>query len=297
MTDQQPTQKHNNLLAWHGLTIPMQDEWHPLKIEGDHQKGSISVGDMAGPVFKLQWLRPPKNYDGRMWVDKRRKSIAGKHESENPPRPGSFEHVSWVKNLNIREEAEKTVWWGCSKRSEVLVVVLLTNLREKELNEWFIENALTYLQVIPGEQEWPWRIYSVQCTLPAGYRLQQTRMAAGDIALEFKRGNQDRLVVRQVYPASLALERRPMAGWLKDRVFNEQRRLRQETEQKQNDVWLKRKGRKPLPFPLSWLRPRRYESVIDRDRQLDRLMIVEGEWPEGKSTTPVNDILASMQEK
>ena len=292
MTDQQ---QYSNMLAWHGLTIPMQDDWHPLKIEGEHQKGSISVGDMIGPIFKLQWLRPPKGYDGRMWVDKRRKSVAGEHQSHNPPCPESFEHVSWVKNLAIRQEAEKTVWWGCSKKSEVLVEVLLTNLREREVNEWFLEHALPQLKVIPEGKEWPWKIYSVRCTIPAGYRLHQTRMAAGDIAFEFNRGKSDKLLVRQVYPASLALERRSMIGWLKDRVFTEHRRLRPEDEKKHNASWLKHKGRKPLPFPLGWLRPKRYTSVIDRNQELDRLMIVESEWPVGATTQPVDQILASMK--
>lgn len=289
------SQQHENYLAWHGLTIPMQDGWHPLKIEGNHQKGSIAVGDMTGPVFKLQWLRPPKGYDGKMWVDKRRKSVAGNQESANPPRPESFEFVSWIKNLAIREESDKTVWWGCSKKSEVLVEVLLTNLREAEINQWFIENALPNLKVIPKDRDWPWKIYSVRCTVPSGYNLNKRRLAAGDIALEFERGKKDRLVVRQVYPASLALERRSLSGWLEDRVFTEQRRLRHDSEQKHDNTSLKRSGRKPLPFPLGWMRPKRFASVIDCDQTLDRLLIVESEWPEGGRPRPVDDILASMR--
>lgn len=288
---------HNlaNRIAWQGLTIPVQADWRPLRIEGDDQKGAITIGDMTGPVFKLSWLRPPKGYDSKGWIDKRRKSTAGNQMSPNPPQPDSFERVSWVENLRIREESEKTVWWGCSKNDGVLVEVLLTNLREESINRWFLREALPNLTVVPKTQPWPWKIYSVHCEIPSEYRMTERRLATGDIAFQFARGKSSKLRLRQVFPASLALARRSFAGWLRDRVFNEHRRFRRAREDKPSDTEVKWSGRRQFPFPLGWLGPRTCLVLGLQDVDLDRLLIVEGEWRRGHSRAPVEEVMASMR--
>lgn len=290
------TSSQENLLAWQGLAIPIQEEWRPLKIEGDHQKGAITVGSMDGPVFQLRWLRPPKSYDAAEWIKKRCRAVAGGQTSDDPPRPDGFAMASWVRSLAIRQESEKTVWWGYAEPAHLLVEILLTNLCDDKTNAWFIRHALPKLTVAAATEDCPWSIYSSRCVIPPGYILRRQRLAAGDIALEFTADKGRRLLVRQVFPALLALQRRPYAGWLRDRVFKERRRFRKDCETTREDglrmTWT---GWKRIPFPLGFLLPRRWETVVAHDEYLDRLLIVESEWRDGATVKSAEDILKTMR--
>jgi hypothetical protein len=288
------TSSDDNHLAWQGLEIPMRDDWRPLRIEGEHRKGSITIGDMDGPVFQLRWIRPPRDSDSSGWIKARRLSVAGGQESRGAPRPESFESSSWIKNLAIREESKKTVWWGRSERSNVLVEILLTSLSGSGVNQCFLKSALPNLRVASPTEDNLWQIYSARFVIPAGYRLVRKRLAAGDIALEFVRGWGEKLLVRQVYPAGLALERRSLQGWLRDRVFKEHRRFRQETEDRHDGQHVKWSGWKRLPFPLGWISPRRCDVLIRQEQDLDRLMIVKYEWQDGTEVKSVDKIADGM---
>jgi len=293
MTSARPSPEAH-LLAWQGLEVPLRDDWRPLRIEGGYSKGSVTVGDIEGPIFQVRWIRPPKGADTDGWIKARRQSVAAGQESRGAPRPEGFDSVSWIKNLAVREESKKTVWWGRSPRANALVEILLTNLRGTEVNTQFIKDSLPKLRVVPPSEDSWWRIYSARFFVPAGYRLARQRLATGDIALEFVRGWGERLLVRQVYPAALALERRSMAGWLRDPVFKEHRRFRRETEDRHEGRRIRWTGWKRLPFPLGWITPRRCDSIILQNRDLDRLLIAESQWTEGTDVVPVDKIADGM---
>lgn len=286
----------SHLLAWQGLTVPIQEDWRPLRIEGDYKDGAIAVGHMDGPVFQLRWLRPPEGYDADRWIAKRTKSVAAGQTSENPPRPDDFEPVSWIRSLAVRQESVKTVWWGYAKKAHVLVEILVTNLSDEATNRWFLRRSLPKLTATAKDEKCPWSIYSSRCVIPPGYVLNRKRLAAGDIALEFTGDKGRKLLVRQVFPAMLALQRRPYAGWLRDRVFKERREFRKETEvTRDHGLQMNWKGWKRVPFPLGFVLPHRCESVIAHDESLDRLLIVESECSNGAKVTPPDQILETMR--
>jgi len=179
----------------------------------------------------------------------------------------------------------------------VLVEVLLTNRSDKKTNRWVIRHALPKLTVTGPADDCRWSIYSSRCVVPPGYVLQHKRLAAGDIALEFTGDKGRKLLVRQVFPAMLALQRRSYAGWLRDRVFKERRRFRRSSESTRDDgLQMNWSGWKRVPFPLGLLLPRRCESVIAHDEHLDRLLIVVSEWKNGTSVRSVDDILETMRQ-
>lgn len=277
--------------------IPLKEDWRPLRIEGDHKKGSVTIGNMDGPVFQLRWLRPSKNYDGVKWIKGRCKATAGGQTSDNPPCPEAFEQAEWIENLAIRQESEKTVWWGYSKTGAVLVEILLTNLCSQEVNRWFKRHALPKLDVTPPTEDCVWSVYSCRFTIPPGYILNRKRLASGDLAFEFIGTTGKKIIIRQVFPALLALQRRSYQAWLRDRVFKERRRCRKESEATLDDgLQLNWTGRKKLPFPFGFLFPRQWVAVICHDEFLDRLLIVESEWKKGRQVAAIDPILDSMRE-
>jgi hypothetical protein len=289
------TTASEELLAWMGFEVPIKEDWRPLRMDGEHHKGSITVGDMNGPIFQLRWLRAPKGYDGREWIEKRRTDVAGGQKSPGAPQPRGFSHVSWIKDLSIREESQKTVWWGRSKEDGVLVEILLTNLCDPVANNWFLKVALPKLTVLPASDAWRWRVFSSRFMVPARYTLARKRLAAGDITLQFVRGEDERLTLRQVFPARLALRRRKLVAWLKHRPFRETRRIRAEAEDVESDNRAMISGWKNLPFPVGWLFPRHCRMLAVQDRGLDRLLIVEHEWAGPAPQESVDDLVAGMK--
>lgn len=289
--EQLPTEEQ---ICWQGLQVPIQKDWRPLRVEGSYEDGSVTIGDMMAPIFQLRWIRPATEQDGKKWIEGRCNSAAGGQTSRKAPHPESFEHVAWIKDLAIREESQKTVWWGTATNKEVFVELLLTNLCKPAFSRWVIKEALPLLRVMSKTEESLWQIYSARFTVPPGYVLNHSRLAAGDISLEFKREDRQKLTVRQVYPAALALDRRPMRAWLRNRVTTDRRRLCVDQEQK-SDHKVKWTGWKRYPFPLGWIVPNRFESLILEDLHLDRLLIAESEWKDGSKTTRVDDIVSAMQ--
>ncbi len=292
--------------AWQGLTVPLRPEWRPLRIEGNWEQGAVTIGDRQGAVFSLRWLRPAGGVDGAAWIAQRTEQTAAGQSSPRPPQPAGFTAVNWIRGLAVREEARKTVWWGYAPtpdapkdaptqsavRPGVLVEAILTDLAKPETNAWFIEHSLPRLQAQPENGPLDWRIYSARFATPPGFRLQEHRLASGDLALRFKRGRREGLLLRQVYPAGLALARRNAEGWLADRPFLERRRFRGELTEPRPQT-LMRTGWKRIPFPFGPFAPRRCTGLLVE--AADRLFMAEAEG--GEETQAMADrATRAMQE-
>lgn len=288
------TEPRNYHLSWQGLRVPIQKDWRPLRIEGDHDQGNVTAGDAEGPVFQLRWLRVPEGYDAENWIEKRKIDVAAGQCSPEPPCPNGFDTVDWIRDLSIREECEKTVWWGHSETGRVMVEVLLTGLCAPKLNQWFLDRSLPALQAFAPDEPWLWEIFSTHFVTPVGYKLKQHRLATGDMAFEFVRKRRERLLVRQVYPAGLALQRRTLPGWLRDRPFKESRRIRVSEEQAADDGRLLWTGWKRLPFPLGWIFPQQWEALIVRDEAADRLLMAEREWRRANDGPGTDELVSTM---
>jgi hypothetical protein len=60
-----------------------------------------------------------------------------------------------------------------------------------------------------------WSVLDLSCETPAGMTLANHVLSAGDLRLRFRDGKANRdVLVRQIRPASLALQRQPIEKWL-----------------------------------------------------------------------------------
>lgn len=62
-------------------------------------------------------------------------------------------------------------------------------------------------------EETAWSILDLSCAAPAGWKLGSHQLMAGDLRLTFTRGG-DRLLIRQIAPARLALSRQSIEKWI-----------------------------------------------------------------------------------
>ncbi len=269
-----------DFISWQGFRIPLMREWRPLKIEGGFRKGSVAIGDVSGPLFEIRWVRPDAaDFDGRAWIS-RNKERSSDNIASAPPRPQGFSSVGWIKEFEDKGSSKKTVWWGYSVEGMVLIEIVVGEIIDKPSYEWIISEAIPSLKVSKPDEEWIWRIFSAQFSVPAGFVLERHRLNNGDMSLCFTRGKKERLVMRQVYPADLAVGRRSLEKWFDESPFRESRKFREAKDgvrcERKKDFTVD--GWKLVPFPFGFVRPRRCRRLAAVDDASDRIFMTEYEY-------------------
>jgi hypothetical protein len=273
-----------SLLAWEGWRLAMPREWQPLKLSGSHEKGFVIVGDSQVAIFQLKWLRPGGRGGcrGEAWVAGRLKQLGAAPEA-HPPAAARFTACGWVNGLQKEEGKRTTYWYGVAEGAGLLLEFVVNGVLPDGLLRIAVREVLPSLAATDRDAETMWAMYDMSFASPPGYRLARRQLRSGDVALEFRRGGRETLLLRQVYPADLALSRRPYERWLALYPFTEHRRLRRSSVR--SDPWsdagrarlrgVRRRAWKRLAAPLGWCAPRRSTALAVTDESSNRLLIAE----------------------
>ena len=272
----------SNVIAWQGWELRVPQDWRPLEIAGDYKRGKMMIGNAEIPVVQIKWWRPEeKEFYDYEWIAARIRKLKAL-PSDNPPRPPGFSNTGWVKDLEFKENISKTIWYGYAKSAGVMMELVMTSIADSSIRKMVVSKILPNLKVYRRDEETRWALYNVSYRIPSGWILSRKHLYSGDIALEFTNSeNKSLLVVRQVYPAELALSRRSMEQWLENPVFRTRRKFHIDADtkyrfaEKRFDRALLRKGKLRVAFPLAWLKPLCYDAMIAVDSNLDRLYIAE----------------------
>ena len=279
-----PAALQQSLLAWEGWQLAIPPEWQPLKLTGSREKGAVIVGDGEAAILQLKWRRTDRQWAGRgdAWVAARLKQVCAEPEAD-PPAAAGFTACGWVNGLE-QEEGKRTIYWyGYSEAGGLLLEVVVNGVLPDRLRQVSARDVLPTLAVTGSDEATMWAMYGMRFVSPPGFRLARRQLRSGDVALEFRKGRAEALLLRQVYPADLALERRPYERWLELYPFVEHRRLRRSTVR--TDAWrhatraglggIRRRAWKRLGVPLGWCAPRRSVALAARDQASNRLLIAE----------------------
>ena len=269
-------------ISWAGWSLPVRDTWRPMKIEGSQDKGTMVIGDAEKPLLLVQWRHPGaiETFDADAWLRDRFRRIKAR-PSPDAPKPAGIERAEWVRELETREGQHKTIWYGYANNAGLLIELTATSLTEQAIREEVFGTLLPRLEVSGAGDPCRWELYNVSFQSPPRYVLLRRHLYSGDIALLLRHPSAATLMVRQVYPAALALSRRPLGEWLDRSPFMERRRFAKGagTEdappQSGGAPRVTRRGWKRLPSPLGWLRPRFSTALAAVDATLDRLLIAE----------------------
>ena len=285
-------------LSWCGWSLPVPADWRPLKIEGGWEQGAMMVGDADGPVFKILWWRPGElDFEPFRWLAERWARLRA------APDPGAsvpkgFRETGHVRDLARREGVAKSVWCGHAPAAGLVVECVTTSGVAEAKRSLFHEAVLPRLAAHPREGDTPWSLFSARFVSPPGFQLDARRLTLGDIALAFRGEDGRRLVLRQFYPAGLALGRLPLARWLDEPPFPERRRLRRaQSAPWQGADGVMRRGWKRLPSPLGWCRPLYSAAGIQVDSVRDRLLMAELQSPrEDDAEAVLEQAVAAMRQ-
>lgn len=263
------------------MDVPAQ--WRPLKIEGEHSGGTMILGRGADVVMQLKWWRPKlKRFRPDRWLRRRLKVVKAKIDDDATcPSPDGFEPVSLAKSRRRRgKDGPLTLWYGWAPDAGVQIeAVVAPQESGGRRAPW---HALKSLRAAKMGAPTVWAVFDSLFHVPADFVIDKHELLLGDLSLQFTGPNRQMLMLRQVYPADLALERREMADWLEFSRFRTRRHFCGDTDENwvvENDgrrlKGLRRMGVRVYPFPLGVVRPLYSTGAAVRDAETGRLLVVE----------------------
>lgn len=271
------------LLAWAGWQMRVPAEWRPLKLLGTADNGSMMVGDAMCACFSVHWQYSRRAIsDGEAWARQRLKRL-GLLPDPSPPAAERFSACTWAHGVQVEEDKQTTHWFGYAARANLLLGIKVNGVLPEDQRDLVTRLVLPSVQTSPSDRETSWAMYDLSFMTPPGFKLFRRHLYMGDVALEFRKGRRESLLLRQVYPGDLALARRDYERWLEAYPFNEHRSLRKSSVT--TSTWhdphhadltgLRRRGRKRIPVPLGGIAPRWNHALAVHDQTLNRLLIAE----------------------
>jgi hypothetical protein len=268
-------------LAWCGWRLDLPRDWRPLRFTGVWRGGAVLVGTSEEAVFSVEWTRPDaRRFVPREWVEARAARLKGRPQAP-APRPDGFDPVAFVTRPPSRTALPNQVWIAWHAGCRLGLTLTLNGTATEAAMRTALEDILPSLSATPLDAPTPWAAFEASFLSPPRFTLSRWRLFSGDIALEWIGPSRRRMCVRQVYPACIALARRPLAAWIADYPFVERRRvtpIRDPTPRSflRDGVVLEGlalAARRALPFPLHRVGATDGMAVAVRDTALDRLLL------------------------
>lgn len=275
-----PRKDGRHAFAWQGWGVVVPIEWNAIRLEGDWDRGFALLADLSGPKLGLRWSAS-KTEDVGQIGKLVKQAICGElgqlaeSEAVADAPPGD-----WVGGRRFCEPEPpgRDVWVGKSPASgRIVELIYHVDRRDAVLAA---ELLPTLFDTAPTA-ETAWAVLDLSCRIPAGFRLVSQGLAAGDLRLTFEKGRQ-RISVRQIGPARLALSRQPLEKWLEQQLYPSRKFYK--TEGKPAPVTIadavsglrQNQSKKRRAFLFRSI-PRAVSTLILHDRARDRIVLVQAD--------------------
>jgi hypothetical protein len=261
--------------------VRVPEDWRPVDLQGEWGKGNAVIGDADAGLMQVKWWRPAsRSFDPRRWAAARARAMAAALGAG--PMPEGFEESSFFGEVPSRGGGARAIWFGWHPGAR-LAIEAAVNLGGGAGARRALRDVLPGLRCAPADGPQDWAVFGSSFRSPAGFRLEAKRIFSGDVALRLSGGRRARLVLRQVYPAAVALQRRPIEKWLAAFPFEEHRRRR---EAGRPEPWtvkgdgealegVRVSGVKRLRFPFGSVSSRPSSACALVDCGMDRLLLAE----------------------
>jgi len=279
--------------------------WRPLKIEGKFSGGTMILGRGADVVMQLKWWRPKLNrFRPDRWLHRRLKSLkASIDDKATCPSPDGFEPVTRaISHGGKRGKGDAcALWYGWAPNAGVQIEAVVGP--QDSGGHGAPWRALKSLRAAEMDAPTTWAVFDSPFHVPAGFVVDMHEMFLGDLSLQFTGPDRQTLMLRQIYPADLALQRREIADWLEFSRFRTRRHFYGETEQKwaiehrgRRMEGVRRTGVKSYPFPLSGVRSLCSIGAVVHDTEAGRLLVAEHDSPRPHDDSLLRRIILAMNQ-
>ena len=265
----------------------IREEWCPLRIEGAWDRGMMMVGNSYEAAFQIKWWRPGKaRFNAAAWLNRRARQVGGAAAELSIARPAGVTDSRWVPSARIKGGGEMSIWYGWAPAGRVVLEVTVNGAVSEQTQRFVTDQVLPTITVTSEDEATRWAVFEIGFVSPPGFRIVNRYLKSGDMALRFSGPDRALLTVRQVYPASIAQDRRPLEKWLDafPKSPGERRCYRASgaarpwrVEAPTAGAWegLCREGRKVFAWPLAGLASRVSVAAGVVDGELDRLLLAE----------------------
>lgn len=285
------------------MNVPSQ--WRPLKIDGNFRGGAMILGRGADVVMQVKWWRPKrKRFRPDRWLRRRLRSVKARiDEDADCPSPEGFEPVTLASTRAGRRSKEGSfaLWYGWAPDAGVQIEAVVGPQRSGgRRGPW---RALESLRVTKEGEPTTWALFDSLFHAPAEFVVDQHELLLGDLSLRLTGPDRQVLMLRQVYPADLALQRREIADWLEFSRFRTRRRFHGDTDENwaiqdrgRRLEGLCRTGVRTYPFPLGIVRPLFSMGAAVRDAQAGRLLVAEYDSSRPQDETVLRRTILAMNQ-
>ena len=291
-------------LAWMDWGLRMPAEWRPLRLTGEWDRGAAMIGDGHRAILQLKWWRPRmRKFKPAKWIGRRVRAEAGRRaEPVEGPSPQGFAQTAWLP-ADPALKRRRALWYGFHEVSGLMLEAAIDGTVDQETQRTVEQKVLPSLTAAALDTPRVHAVFGASFGVPPAYRIESWKTMLGDITLKLARRTEHAaLLVRQVYPAKLALRRRPLKQWLLDRPFKEHRQFLPERDDEvfilnTDDGELKglcRTGSKRLPCPLGRVAALQSTSAIVCEEPRNRLLFAEHDAPGNTDQQAVINAIRGM---
>ncbi len=300
-------------VAWCGWRWRVPQAWRPFEVKGQQQKGTFGMGCDGQVRMVLRWARVTRlGYKPQKLV--RRQLLRGL-----PRRQGrkyadaieSFDNASISPMSRVTFDDRKvTRCVGHSKRSRRMVEVVYFHGSAAE-NTLVGKHLFDSITDQPADGPVRWAFFDVSFIAPPSLTYVKSTLNVGDmrVLLSGKLGRRwpvSSAVVRQLYPATIALGHQPIEKWMTKLINEQQREYRLSRAARRrkdkydafetplgNALRCDIKMRGPLR-PFRWRTPRIGRIWLIHDPDVNRLIMLQATTPAALLDTTLQTLMDDL---
>lgn len=263
------------------MRIP--SDWSPYRIEGGCDQGEMDVTNGETNTINITWTRPGKRFDSRKWLERTaRANSKGDYQPDAVESASDWENI-FIPGEHLKARSDVARWFGYSPKADLQLELEFTKAVDPKRLRWIRSNLIPSIDSWDKDGPSRWAVMDVSFELPAEYKYEQHQLRVGDIALRFSASRREHLIVRQVYPASMALNRRSLEHWVGAATFSFQETLKDSAPPEEITIesfgrelsGFARVGTRRRPLPLGWIKSDYGVAVGVVDEELQRVLLAE----------------------
>ncbi len=268
-------------VAWCGLWLKVPRDFGPYQVKGDARRGQLGLACDGEPRLTIQWaeVKRRKINTGRLVRRQIFRGLGRRAARRLEP------HLRSVENEDIAPmwcvcdpDAEHTRCLGFAASSRRLVHLVYghgTTLQDQSVRR----GAFAGLADQDPDRPQRWAMFDLSFIGPAGATYESSVLNMGDmhVRLALQRGH---LVVREIYPADLALRRQPLEKWMEQLIAAHKSHYAPPGDfdalQTRRGAGLSCRAKvKRRRLLLSWRTPREQVHWLIHDQRSNRLVWIE----------------------
>ncbi len=282
---------HWRQVAWCGLQLTVPPTFRPSKITGGRRRGRMNLADDDGPRLAVLWAKVTRPWFNQQEMVRAQllRGVSRRLSKRLVTQIATVDskHFQLMQVLSD-EKAVATRCVGYDPRTRRLVELLY---RHGSTRQDALVRQITFPSIcnqVPGDAQ-RWAYFDVSFEAPAGYRYVRSALNVGDMRIWLaNRGwRPGQIMLRQVYPAQLALQRFRLELWMEQMVYDQRReyqiaRLRRGAAADYDKLRTPHGDglmcevtlRRPLRL-IRWRTPRVQRNYVIHDQVHDRLVIFQ----------------------